>query len=187
MSANECELADWRAVGYEDGVRGRSSDVFGQYRRNCAKHEVAPDFAAYQAGRDAGLREYCQPANGYRIGSRGGEYHGVCPTDLEGGFYDSYVEGRILYDLEHAVASTTREIENRQARMKDIELELAGNTTAVFAGEMSTDERAQLIIRTKQLAEERITLANEVDQLEAKLVKQERDLTAHREQLVTQR
>ena len=22
MSANECELADWQAVGYEDGVQG---------------------------------------------------------------------------------------------------------------------------------------------------------------------
>ena len=46
MSASECQLADWEAVGYEDGARGSSSDQFGTHRKNCAKHDVAPDFKA---------------------------------------------------------------------------------------------------------------------------------------------
>lgn len=180
MSANECELADWRAVGYEDGVQGRSTDRFGGHRKNCAKHEVAPDFQAYQAGRDAGLREYCQPARGYREGVRGASYVGVCPADLEPAFLASYNDGRTLYELESAVRSTNAQIKRRKTRMDEIEGELTGVMADALAGDTSGEERAALLVKTKQLAEERVTLANEVDELEAKLDQRQEELDAHR-------
>ena len=186
MSSNECELADWQAVGYEDGVQGRSSDKFGSYRKNCAKHEVAPDFQAYRSGREAGLREYCQPSRGFNEGSRGAKYVGVCPTDLEGDFLDSYNDGRTLYQLEYAVTSTTRQIKHRKSRMNDIEGELTKKMAAVLVDGTPGDERAALLVETKQLAEERITLANEVDRLQQQLHQQEEDLAEHRAEVVTQ-
>jgi hypothetical protein len=185
MSASECELADWRAVGYEDGSRGRSSEVFASHRKNCAKHDVAPDFAAYQSGRESGLREYCQPAKGFREGARGAEYVGVCPADLENAFLDGYYEGRTLYQLEYAVNSTTRQIEARQSRMKRIEIELTEVMAAALANDLPGDQRASLLVQTKQLAEERITLANEVDDLQLQLQTQQEELAAHRSQMVT--
>jgi hypothetical protein len=185
MSSNECELADWQAVGYEDGVQGRSSDKFGSYRQNCAKHAVAPDFQAYQSGREAGLREYCQPSRGFDEGSRGVKYVGVCPADLEGDFLDSYNDGRTLYKLEYAITSTARQIKHRKSRIKDVEGELTKKMTAVLLHGTPDDGRAELLVETKQLAEERITLANEVDRLEEQLSQQEEDLAEHREQLVT--
>ncbi|MET0809299.1 MAG: DUF2799 domain-containing protein [Pseudoxanthomonas sp.] len=72
MNKDECLTVDWRTVGYEDGVAGRSGDRIAQHRKACAKHGVAPDLDAYQSGRDQGLREYCQPDNGYQLGARGG-------------------------------------------------------------------------------------------------------------------
>ena len=71
MSEQECAATDWRTVGYEDGVAGRSGDNIGQHRKACAKHGVSPDLTLYQAGRNDGLREYCQPANGFRAGADG--------------------------------------------------------------------------------------------------------------------
>jgi len=183
MSANECELADWQAVGYEDGVRGRSTDQFGNLRRNCAKHEVAPDFQAYQTGRAAGLREYCQPVRGFREGSRGANYVGVCPADLEAAFLDSYKEGRTLYELEYAVTSTSAQIKRRKSRMDEIEVELTGVMADALASDTSGDERAALLVKTKQLAEERVTLANEVDDLEDTLEQRQEELDAHRSHL----
>lgn len=180
MSASECELADWRAVGYEDGVNGRSTDRFGAHRRNCAKHEVAPDFAAYQAGREAGLREFCQPARGYNLGVGGGTYAGVCPADLEPEFVAAYDEGRQLYELEHAVRSTSSQIQRRKTRMDEIESELASVMTDALTTDVSSDERAALLVKTKQLAEERITLENEVDELEVELAQYREDLEAYR-------
>lgn len=186
MSSNECELADWQAVGYEDGARGRSSDSFGSYRKNCAKHDVAPDFQAYQSGREAGLREYCQPSRGFNEGSRGAKYVGVCPTDLEGDFLDSYNDGRTLYQLEHAVTSTTRQIKHRKSRMNDVEGELTHKMAAILLDGTPGEERAALLVETKQLAEERIALANEVESLQQQLYQQEEDLAEHRAELMTQ-
>ena len=56
MSGQECMVADWQAIGYEDGVRGSTADRIGNHRKACAKHGIAPDLQAYQKGRDAGLR-----------------------------------------------------------------------------------------------------------------------------------
>ena len=185
MSANECELADWQAVGYEDGVQGRSSDKFGTYRKNCAKHEVAPNFQAYQAGREAGLREYCQPTRAFREGSRGAKYVGVCPVDLEGEFLESYNDGRTLYELESAVRSATRQIEHRKSRMKDIESELAKIMASLLLNDAPGEERAALLVETKQLAEERVSLADEVENLQKQLYDSQQQLDEHRAHLVT--
>src|SRR6476620_8695628 len=77
MSKEECLAVDWRTIGYEDGVAGYSGDRISQHRKACAKYGVQTDLNQYQAGRAQGLREYCKPANGYRLGSRGGSYGGV--------------------------------------------------------------------------------------------------------------
>jgi len=186
MSASECELADWRAVGYEDGSRGRSTDTFGRHRKACAKHEVAADFDDYQAGRQSGLREYCKPERGYQEGARGAQYHGVCPADLESDFYDAFLEGQILYNLESAVAKTARQIESNKARMNSIEKKLAENTSDAIRG-LSSDKLAELVVETKQLAEERITLEQENEQLEQRLAREQEELDSHKSQLVTRR
>src|SRR3989337_3049438 len=81
MDRNECLTVDWQTVGFEDGVAGYSGDRIGQHRKACAKHGVTPDLTAYQAGREEGLREYCVPANGFRLGSQGGSYSGMCPAE----------------------------------------------------------------------------------------------------------
>ena len=47
MSSEECENSDWRAVGYEDGSNGYSTDRFGGRRKACAKHGITADFQAY--------------------------------------------------------------------------------------------------------------------------------------------
>ena len=58
MSADECVMSDWHTIGFEDGARGYTADQLGNRRKSCAKHGVAPDFEAYQAGREEGLRQY---------------------------------------------------------------------------------------------------------------------------------
>lgn len=187
MSANECELADWEAVGYADGARGRTADAFDQRRQSCAKHAVAPDFKAYQAGREAGLREYCQPANGYRVGSGGQDYAGVCPPTLEGDFYQSYLDGRMLYDLRAAVSKTSRQITANKARMNAIEKELTDQAMAQLTGDLTSDQRARMIVEAQQLIEERVTLDNETDHLEKTLERQKAELAEYEDELVAQR
>ena len=68
MGQNECKAVDWKTIGYEDGVAGRSGEQIGVHRRACAKYGVIPDLEAYRLGRAEGLREFCQPHSGYRAG-----------------------------------------------------------------------------------------------------------------------
>ena len=100
MNRDECMAVDWRTVGYEDGVAGRAGDRIGEHRKACAEYGVTPNLAAYQAGRAEGLREYCQPHNGYRYGAEGRAYYGACPADLAQPFVEAYDAGHELYVRE---------------------------------------------------------------------------------------
>jgi hypothetical protein len=148
---------------------------------------VAPDFQAYQAGREAGLREYCQESRGFQEGSQGRHYAGVCPADAEARFLAGYHDGRTLYDLESSLRSTNRQIRDDEARIKEIELDLTGKMTAVLADTATREERARLLVETKQLAEERGRLTGEIKDLQARRVVIEKQLAAAREDLVAQR
>ena len=82
MSEQECLVSDWHAVGFEDGARGYPVEQIAQYRKSCADYGVAPDLAQYQAGRQSGLVEYCQPDRAFQIGSTGAGSHGSADSTL---------------------------------------------------------------------------------------------------------
>lgn len=187
MSESECQYSDWRAVGYEDGAAGRTTEAFGRYRRSCADHGVTPDFAAWQSGREAGLKEYCQPSRGFEEGSRGATYHGVCPADSEGRFLEAYDDGRTLHELESSLDATDQRIAGDEARIRDIELELTDRMTAVMADATTREDRARIVVETKQLAEERGTLRREIKDLQAKRAVLEKQLADARAELVSRR
>ena len=165
MSGQECMVADWQAVGYEDGVRGFTGDRIGNHRKACAKHGVAPDLAAYRAGREAGLREFCEPENGYNLGVRGGTYTGVCPADLDVDFFAAYTDGKRLHDLRSSVSQVENQIRTKENRIDEIEDKIARAGIRLISDASTPEERASLLTRTKNLAEERGTLENELDNL----------------------
>lgn len=101
----QCLAADWRTVGYEDGLRGAPADRIGGHRVACGKHGVTPDLAAYLDGRERGLQQYCQPRNGFRAGVNGNAYANVCAGAAEAAFIDAYRQGRQIYDARAALRS----------------------------------------------------------------------------------
>ena len=93
MDEDECRVADWRAIGYEDGASGRSASHLGVRRQACADHGITPKLAAYRQGRMEGLREYCTSATGYSLGRRGQHLSASCPSELQADFRDAYKQG----------------------------------------------------------------------------------------------
>ncbi len=108
MNKDECRTVDWRTVGYEDGVAGHSGERIGHHRKPCAEHGVTPDLVAYRAGRAEGLREFCQPHNGYRAGVNGAPYYDSCPSELAPAFVAAYESGRELYVRKRRSPMPTR-------------------------------------------------------------------------------
>lgn len=166
MSQQECAVSDWHAVGFEDGARGLPSEHIGEYRKACSKHGVVPDLAAYRAGREEGLREFCRPQRGFDLGSRGGNYGGVCPPDLNEAFYDAFSTGRHLYELRTAVNNTNRLIEQKRRQIVALDEEATAIETALVGKEATAEERLQMLVELRAIPEQRAQLEQEIIALE---------------------
>jgi hypothetical protein len=180
MSAQECLATDWRTVGYEDGVNGYSGDRIGHYRKACSEHGVTPNLEQYQAGREQGLREFCKPANGFRVGAHGGGYSGVCPADLDQTFSDAYQTGRQLYVLRSRVGSTQDEIYAMHSEMEQIERNLVTIGAQMVDPTTTNEQRAQLLVDTKHMAERKGEIKARLPDLEHELALQQRELDDYR-------
>jgi Protein of unknown function (DUF2799) len=183
MSKDECLVTDWRTVGYEDGVAGYAGNQIAQHRKACAKHGVAPDLSAYQAGRNSGLREFCVAQNGFRVGARGASYNGVCPADLEPAFLGAYETGRELNRLRARVTNTANRIDSLHNEVDNIDRDLIATAAQIMKPDTTIEQRAQLALDTRNMAERRGVARSEIPRLEGELVLYRRDLANFRRHL----
>lgn len=164
MSSDECMTSDWTTIGFEDGVRGYTADRIGKHRKACAKHGVTPDFTAYQAGRDQGLVEYCQPGRGFSVGSSGGRYNGVCSVNQEADFLDAYNAGYHLYTLKSNVNRENSAINSKEHKLEEIDASIHAQELALISSDKTTEERIALLLDLKELAERTGRLQAEIRQ-----------------------
>lgn len=165
MSGDECIATDWSAIGYEDGARGYTTERFSKHRKACAKHGVTADFGSYQAGRDQGLVEYCQPGRAFDVGASGGRYYGVCEVSLEADFLDAYNAGYHLYTLRSNVSRASSSISAKQHALEDIEDEILHKEAALIGKETTTEQRIILLAELKDLSEDTGRLEAEIQDL----------------------
>lgn len=179
MSAEECMVSDWHTIGYEDGASGYTADRIGHHRKACAKHGVAPDFAAYRAGREDGLREFCQPSRGFSLGAGGGRYYGVCASDQEPHFLDAYRSGQQLYTLRSHVQGANNAIHSREAELERVEKQIRDAEIALISPDTTTEARIVLLADLKRLSEETGRLEAEIIDLVAERQDLQRDLESY--------
>lgn len=165
MSSEECAVSDWSAVGYEDGARGYTTERFSNHRKACAKHGIAPDFRAYQAGRDEGLVEFCQPSKGYNLGVSGGRYGGVCDVALEADFLDAYRVGQQLYGLRANVNGANSRIYAKERELERIKDDIRSKEALLIADETTIQDRVLLLADLKEMSERTGELEAEIDVL----------------------
>ena len=180
LNESECRSVDWQIIGYEDGGRGNPLERIGQHRKACAKYGIAPDLAAYQRGRDAGLREYCRPTNGFRVGVAGRSYAGACPVDLEEAFVEAYESGHHLYELRARVTDIAHRIDGKHDALERAKDELAKTSSAIIGSDSTPERRAQALLDAKHLAEEVGRLKTEIEHLEAERASSESDVESYR-------
>ena len=163
MSADECAMSDWRTIGFEDGSMGYTADRLGNHRKACAKHGVAPDFELYQTGWRQGVRQFCQPARGFNLGTSGGRYNGVCPGDLEPAFVDAFNTGHKLYNLRSQVNSANYQINAREAELERTKDRIRQIESDLISRETSAEDRVLLLVDLKEESEK-------IGQIEAEIV-----------------
>ena len=173
LNKDECRLADWRLIGYQDGVVGKSAAAVGEYREDCAKHAVVPDLDAYRAGREEGLQQYCKADNGYRLGNAGRGFTAVCPAAQEGDFRDAYNAGRKLYLARSTVNKTHSLINSRKQALSNLEDNRTQKLAALIGDDLKADQRVMLLYELNELQQEMDAVENEIADLEHDLVKQQ--------------
>lgn len=85
---------DWRAYGVTDGRLGVPADEREDFFADCTELGFTVDRAAYRAGREIGLQEYCTAETGYRVGLEGGRYREVCSGQADIAFRQGFSQGR---------------------------------------------------------------------------------------------
>jgi hypothetical protein len=93
MSKKDCQNADWRTIGYNDGARGIYFTNLESYRKRCSEYQITPDANAYQTGWNQGIRSYCTSDNGYRAGVAGQAFQNICPADVAPGYRVGWQQG----------------------------------------------------------------------------------------------
>ncbi len=180
MSKDECMAVDWRTVGYEDGVEGYPGDRIAVHRKDCAKYGVRADLGLYQEGRNQGLREFCQPINGYNLGVRGAAYRGVCPAELEPTFLRAYGSGHELYVMTSRVSGAQAELESKRRELERVEHGIVASSAAAISSDATADQRAQAVVDAAQLAEQAGRLKVEIRQLSEDSARYQAELDNYR-------
>jgi len=180
MGQNECSAIDWRTIGYEDGVAGHSGAQIGVHRRACAKYGITPDLEAYRLGRVEGLREFCQPHNGYRAGVTGVSSYVVCPADLASRFLTQYLAGHELYVHEQRVRDANAQLSIKRAEIARLEDAVARSGSRATKETSTLEQRAQAVLDARQYAERIGRLKADVAQLEMDRMIYARELATYR-------
>jgi hypothetical protein len=162
LNKDECMVADWRLIGYQDGVAGKSASAVGTYRKDCAEYAVVPDLDAYQAGRAEGLQEYCKADNGYRLGHAGKGYATVCPAGLEPEFRAAYNEGREIYIARSVVKRTRGRIQQLEHDLSDLENEKQYKLADLVSEGLSANQRVMILYDLSELEKDRDAIEDEL-------------------------
>ncbi|MGB5472225.1 MAG: DUF2799 domain-containing protein [Gammaproteobacteria bacterium] len=166
LDRDQCRVADWRLIGYQDGVQGKPSSIIGTYREDCAKHAIVPDLDAWQAGRAQGLQEYCTPANAFRLGRSGHAYPGVCPGPADAAFETAYGDGRAIYLARSEVKDTHAQIHRREKEIDALYKDKEHKLVALVQDGLQKEQRVLLLYQIHEIDQEIEALDAEIDSLE---------------------
>ena len=120
MSKQECQVADWQRVGFNDGAGGQSEGRLAAYTEDCGEAGVKPDAQAYRRGWDSGILRFCTAANGWREGVQGHSgKNAVCQAQPGYEAFTRYLDaGMQVYRTSEQLRQNDYEINRLQKRLE---------------------------------------------------------------------
>jgi hypothetical protein len=183
MNKQECLVGDWHTVGFEDGAKGVNVTRIADYRKACAKYSVAPDLDSYRGGYELGLQTYCQESNGFRIGSSGGRYQGVCPAALEQQYLQGYRPGRQLFDMRVAVDRTAGQLAATRNELHENRKLIAEKQAGLMDEGTRAEQRVLLGTDIYKLSKRQAVLEGDIVALQRELAARQDELDRFRSTL----
>jgi hypothetical protein len=126
LNEKECRTANWYQIGIHDGQFGEKSDLLEKHRAACQKYAIQAQDSEYVAGREQGLKQYCDLNNAFRLGLNGSGYKGTCPNEIDLKFarynnaaLEIYTIKNQIQDVEGKIAKEERERQIGKDSLKD--------------------------------------------------------------------
>lgn len=140
MSAEQCQAADWGALGYNDAA-SNANDRFADRAHSCSEKGIQADEAAYREGFEHGMRAFCTPEHGFQFARGGGTFGGSCAADLAEDFSYAYADGRRVHEAQAEVDEARSRISSIESRRSQIDEDLRDRENSLR--EATTDEERQ--------------------------------------------
>ena len=169
MSEKECTTADWRLIGYEDGIAGRSTLRLQAHREACAEHGVTPVLDVYLAGHREGVLVYCRPGKVFSLAREGHTYPEICPVELEQELRPAYRDGAKVYQQRSRVQKIEQRMAAKQNEFNEIDQTLADYQKQIIARHTADARRLELLAETVSLSKRQDRLEEEISALEDRL------------------
>ncbi|MDD2761248.1 MAG: DUF2799 domain-containing protein [Methylomonas sp.] len=122
LSREECMRGDWYGVGVADGRSGQIGGRVDEHRKACVEYGIIVNHEAYFAGRELGLRDYCQLDNAFRAGLNGEPYRHVCPPAIDGLFAQYHAAAYAVYEVRTELERLDNELSGRERDLYDKKL-----------------------------------------------------------------
>lgn len=174
MDKEECQIADWRAIGYEDGAKGRALSYLGNHRKACSDYGISPDMERYEQGRLAGLHEYCTPSNGFELGKSGQKLNTVCKPPLAEDFKLAWLQGVEVHDALSQLRASERTLKRYQKMVVTLNEQIEDAEAKLVSDGISRKKRKVLLEEIKDLNAELEDAESELLMLEDQ-VQEDRD------------
>ena len=158
LNQNECKAADWKTIGYTDGVRGYKASRIDKHRSACAEYKIQPNLDIYTKGRYEGLKQYCTSATAYKKGISGYNYNGVCSDHNEKIFLDAHNHGLIIYHAKNKLKKLEDKYAEEEHYIIQLERKLHRKEDRLVSGKLPKDKAIKVLNRTKEISQELIEL-----------------------------
>jgi len=178
ISKTDCLQMDWEQVGFVDGERGLDIGQLGAHQDTCSEHEVSADADAYYRGHEQGVREFCQPENGFEMGKQGYRYTGICPEDLENDFYAEYDIGLKFQTIYYEINQIERTLNNNSATITKLHSGINLANLRLDTEDLTFQQQTQLRQSIESMTDQVLDYELDSQRLEPALTQKLRELEA---------
>jgi len=166
LSQEECLRGDWFGLGMNDGRTGQAIGRLDEHHKACFEYGIAVNNDAYFAGREQGLRDYCQFDNAFKTGLNGEQYRHVCPPSIDG-----------IFAHYHSAALA---VHQDRADLERLDGELASRERDLYDKKLSDKERARIRQDLRELDRKRERLRDDLYYHERQLQDLRREAGSYR-------
>lgn len=139
-----CVNADWRMLGFEDGMKGRNESHIRHYRQDCAKYGVTPDLDAYRAGHYEGSAQFCTAKNGFLQGRDNQNYQNNCPEAFATEFLRGHRDGQLVFQARTQLDKARSELRQLQQDIPKLEQSITKLNEQLVADGLTRAERISI-------------------------------------------